>query len=279
MDKVGAVILNYNSVSDTKKCIDFLNKQNYKNLDIIVVDNHSSLPDEEKNVKNICEENKAIFITNKENLGYAAGNNMGLRQAVKNGAKWCMIINPDVELRDENYITHMLEKMEEYDKTVVAASSVVMPDGELQNPQKESTFFYDFLWPLQYIKKKEEKSNWNVEKQETKYCDKISGCCLFVKSDFLEKINYLDENTFLYCEEAILCRQAVMHGKKVLYVHDCVANHEHIKTQKSSPKGRMKIFLKSRRYFIRNYSGYGFVKRNLAVFSNKIEELIWSIKR
>lgn len=279
MDKVGVIILNYNSISDTKKCIEFLKKQDYKELEIIVVDNSSSRQEEEKEVREFCEESGVSFIANKKNAGYAAGNNIGLKAAVENGATWCMIINPDVELRDKNYISHMLEKMKEYDKTVVAASSVVMPDGELQNPQKESTFFYDFLFPLQYLKKREKNSNWNVGKQETQYCDKISGCCLFIKSEFLKEINYLDENTFLYCEEAILCRQAIMHGRKVLYVHDCVANHQHIKEQKSAPKGRMKIFLKSRRYFIRNYSGYGFVKKNLAIFSNKVEEWIWSVKR
>ncbi len=279
MDKVAAIILNYNSAKDTEKCISFLKKQNYNNLEIIIVDNNSNNPEEMKNLTKICDEYQIKLICNRKNLGYAAGNNIGLREAVENGAKWCLIINPDVELRSPDYIEHMITKSCEYNNVVVSASSVVLPNGELQNPQKESTFFYDFLWPLQYLKKKEENSNWNVEKQETKYCEKISGCCLFINSDFLKQINYLDETTFLYCEEAILCRQAIMAGKKVLYVHDCIANHEHIKSEKSAPRGRMKIFLKSRRYFIRKYSGYGFIKRNLAIFSNKIEEWIWCIKR
>ena len=41
-EKVSAIILNYNSGSDSIKCIGFLLKQDYNNLDIIVVDNHSS---------------------------------------------------------------------------------------------------------------------------------------------------------------------------------------------------------------------------------------------
>jgi GT2 family glycosyltransferase len=278
MEKVSAIILNYNSSKDVEKCISFLEKQDYENLDIIVVDNNSSDEKEEGILRTLCTEKNVQFIVNKENLGYAAGNNIGLRSAVNAGADWCMIINPDVELRDADYITHMVEKMNSFDQVAIAASSVVMPSGELQNPQKESTFFYDFLWPLQYLKKKEENSNWNVEKQETKYCEKISGCCLFLKAEFLKEIDYLDEYTFLYCEEAIVCRQAIQSGKHVLYVHDCTAYHEHHAKEKSPAKGRMKIFLKSRRYFIRKYSGYNKVQIALALFSNKVEEWIWNIK-
>lgn len=279
MIKVSAIILNYNSSRDCKKCISYLKNQEYDNLEIIVVDNASSDLEEEFRLRELCKKEEIKVIFNKKNLGYAAGNNVGLKVAVEGGAEWCFIINPDVELRDRGYIAHMVQKMSEYTEVAVAASSVVMPDGELQNPQRESTFLYDFLWPLQYLKKKEEKSNWNVDKQVTGFCDKISGCCLFIKSDFLKEIHYLDETTFLYCEEAILAKQVLNAGKKILYVHDCVANHEHIKQDKSAPRGRMKIFLKSRRYYIRKYSGYGRIKKALALFSNKMEEAIWCIKR
>lgn len=279
MIKVSAILLNYNSSRDCEKCIHFLKKQKYDNMEIIIVDNASSNSEEEDKLKKLRNQEGVKVIFNRINSGYSAGNNIGLRAAVEAGAQWCLIINPDVELRDDSYIEHMVDKMSKYEKVAVAASSVVMPDGKLQNPQKESTFLYDFLWPLQYLKKKEEKSNWNVDKQETGFCDKISGCCLFVKSDFLESINYLDETTFLYCEEAILSKQVLNAGKKILYIHDCVANHEHIKQEKSSPKKRMKIFLKSRRYYIKRYSGYGKIKKLLALFSNRFEEVIWNFKR
>lgn len=279
MIKVSAILLNYNSSQDCEKCVGYLKNQKYDNLEIIIVDNASNDSEEEIRLNKLCSEESIKVIFNKTNLGYAAGNNIGLRAAVQNGAEWCLIINPDVELRDRNYISHMVDKISEYSDVAVAASSVVMPDGELQNPQRESTFFYDFLWPLQYLKKKEENSNWNVDKQVTGFCDKISGCCLFIKSDFLKEINFLDETTFLYCEEAILSKQVLNANKKILYVHDCVANHEHIKQDKSSPKGRMKIFLRSRRYYIRKYSGYGRIKKALALFSNKVEETIWCFKR
>lgn len=274
MIKISAIILNYNSSGDCDKCIQFLKEQDYPLSDILVVDNNSSNADEIEKLKVISATQDAELLINKENLGFSAGNNIGLREAAKKGAEWCLVINPDVELRDKNYIAHMLEKIQQYENVAVAASSVKMPDGELQNPQRESKFIDDFLWPLQYVRKREKDSNWNVGKQITGYCEKVSGCCFFVKTSFLESINFLDETTFLYCEEAILAKQVLNSGNKILYVHDCVANHEHFKKEKSSPKKRMKIFLKSRRYYLRNYSGYGFIKRNLSIFSNKIEELL-----
>ena len=106
MEKVTAVILNYNSSSDCEKCISFLKKQNYDDLGIIVVDNASN-DDELSAIKKISDANSVDLICNEVNKGFAAGNNVGLRAAVKDGAEWCLVINPDVELRDENYVSNV----------------------------------------------------------------------------------------------------------------------------------------------------------------------------
>ena len=42
MNKIVAVILNYNSCEDTEKCVRYIKEQNYDNLDIVIVDNAST---------------------------------------------------------------------------------------------------------------------------------------------------------------------------------------------------------------------------------------------
>lgn len=276
MEKVTAVILNYNSSSDCEKCISFLKKQNYDDLGIIVVDNASN-DDELGSIKKIAKVNDVELICNETNKGFAAGNNVGLRAAVSDGAKWCLVINPDVELRDENYVSKMIAKINEHEDVAMAASSIVLPDGTLQNPQKESTFGQDVFWMGQYIKKNNDNSNWNVEQQKTGYCEKVSGCCFFVSADFLKEINYLDESTFLYCEEAILAKQVESVGKNILYIADTKANHIHIESKSSFDN--IKQYVNSRDYYIKNYSGYNKLQKTLVVFANKLEVLVFRFKK
>lgn len=275
MDKVSAVILNYNNSSDCEKCISFLKKQDYDSLDIIVVDNASD-NDEINAINEITKNNSVELVLNETNKGFAAGNNIGLKKAVDGGAKWCLVINPDVELRDSNYVSHMIKRINEFEDVAMAASSVVLPDGKLQNPQKESTFAQDVFWAGQYLKLKKKESNWNVEQQKTGYCEKLSGCCFFINSEFLKEIGYLDENTFLYCEEAILAKQISNRGKKVLYVSDVVAHHMH-SDEKSSYK-KIKEYVKSRDYYVKKYSGYNKAQVGIVLMANKMEKVIFKFK-
>ena len=276
MDKVAAVILNYNSSKDCEKCISYLQKQNYDNLGIIVVDNASN-DNELDEIKKVTKDSGVKLLCNEKNKGFAAGNNVGLKKAVNDGAQWCLVINPDVELRDTDYIAHMIKVIDEYDDVAMAASSVVLPDGQLQNPQKESTFKEDAFWAGQYFRKNKDKTNWNVENQKTGYCEKVSGCCFFIKADFLEKIGYMDENTFLYCEEAILAKQVEKENKKVLYVCDVEASHMHENEKNSYSK--VKQFVDSRNYYVKKYSGYNKLQVGVVLFANKMEKILFRLKR
>ena len=141
MKRIAVVLLNYNSSADCDKCIEFLLKQTYPIEKIIVIDNNSSISDVEA-LKRVCNKSETIeLILNKENRGFSAGNNIGLIKATELAIDWCLIINPDVELRDENYIDIMLREIEKWSETVLAGSNIVLPTGECQNPQRESTFF------------------------------------------------------------------------------------------------------------------------------------------
>lgn len=48
MNKVVAVVLNYNTAKDSKKCLEYLLKQDYADFEIVVVDNNSPMNDYQK---------------------------------------------------------------------------------------------------------------------------------------------------------------------------------------------------------------------------------------
>ena len=68
-------------------------------------------------------------------------------------------------------------------------------------------------------------------------------------------------------------------GYKALYVDEVTAYHQHISSQKpSSSAARMIAFLKSRKYYIKNYSGYNSLECILAIFIRNLQLIIWKVK-
>lgn len=280
MKRIAVVLLNYNSSADCDKCIEFLLKQTYPIERIIVIDNNSSISDVEV-LKRVCNKSETIeLILNKENRGFSAGNNIGLIKATELAIDWCLVINPDVELRDENYIDIMLREIEKWPETVLAGSNIVLPSGEWQNPQRESTFYESFFWPIESIKRKifNTYNNYLCERV-TGYCEKLCGACFFVCVDFIRAVNYMDENIFLYSEEAVLAAKVKMANKRALYVNETTAYHEHYATKKASSRERMIKFIDSRLYYYEKYGDLSRIKLWLIKLSLMFEKAIWKHRR
>ena len=264
INRICAVILNYNSSNETEKCIQYLVQQDYSMFDVIVVDNNSKIEDQEA-VSKICSKYSVEFVQSDENRGFSAGNNIGLKAGKKRGAHWALVINPDVELRDSQYISKMMRILSTMDSdVVVAGSNVLLPNGKRQNPSREPYFLEELLWPVQAIRGKiDSKFTWYVSEDKTGFCEKLCGCCFFIKVDFLDKIKFLDENVFLYCEEPILSALVKKYNKKMLYVKELTAYHMHIESQKGDFSKRRELFFKSRCYYWKKYSGYSKIQQFL----------------
>lgn len=272
MNKVVAIILNYNSAKDSLKCVKYLLNQDYPDFEIVIVDNNSDVSDYQEVRLGVDEFNNSSIglVRNEDNSGFSAGNNVGLRYAKKKNAKWALIINPDVEIRNPKYVTCMIEIVQNVPKVVVAASNIILPSGQRQNPMVEPTFFEELCWPLESIARKMKKKSSYLGENKTGYCEKVSGCCFFVQMEFVAQIGYLDENVFLYCEEPILASTVKKYGFKEWYVRELTAYHMHIKSEKGNPRKRLQLFRESRRYYWKNYSGYGKIRLFFLLLSDKI---------
>ena len=193
MERVTAIVLNYNSAEDSEKCINFLKKQNYDNLSIVLVDNCSTNNNENEKLKQIEEKYKIKYIKNSKNNGFSAGNNIGIKYALSkenSETDWCLIINPDVELRDSEYIFKVMKENKKWNKSVVIGTDVYLPSGIQQNPMIEKNVYEEIFGVIlnRILKKLKKKKVFS-----TGYCDKLVGCCFFIKSSFIKEINFLDE--------------------------------------------------------------------------------------
>ncbi|MEW6407493.1 MAG: glycosyltransferase [Patescibacteria group bacterium] len=103
MPLVSIIILGYNSKKYLKLCFEAIFAQSYSNLEIIYVDNASS-DDSLKVAESLLNKNIKI-IKNEKNLGYAGGQNCGIRNS---SGEFVLCLNPDIIL-DKDYIKNIVE--------------------------------------------------------------------------------------------------------------------------------------------------------------------------
>lgn len=268
---IPVILLNYNSTDDCRKCISFLQKQTGVDLEIIVVDNCSTVENRTA-VEKLCKEEGCTFIANTRNAGYNAGNNVGLRYAAEKGYEFALIANPDMEFPQRDYVQRLVLLLQENDQFAVVASDIVTPKGIHQNPMKpDGNWQSSFGWLTGFFKKQSKDTysfidNW----QESHECKKVSGCCFMIRLSFLQKIGFFDESVFLYCEESILSRQVEREGMKMYYTTEAMAVHNHQPSTKGDPTIRFRHWRDSRIYFIEQYSDFPWNGKMLAIMNMRL---------
>lgn len=256
MEKIAVVILNYNSAADCRKCVVSLRQQEGVELEIVIVDN-CSRAEEADAARSVAREQGCTFIAAGENRGYNAGNNVGLRHAAGLGCEFALIANPDMEFPERGYVARLAAEMRQRPDVAVVGSDIVTPEGIHQNPMmRDGDWRSSFGWIASFFRKKKADTYDFIDNYaESHYCSKVSGCCLLVRMDFMERIGYFDEQVFLYCEEAILSRQVEREDMKMYYIADARAIHAHVKSEKGDPVARFRHWKRSRFHYIDNYSG------------------------
>lgn len=190
--KLSVIILTYNSESHIDSCLQsiFINNDLGNDLEIIIVDNNSL--EQDKLNAYINEEYPQVhYIQNKENSGYGAGNNIGIRAS---RSKYVLIMNPDVQLREFSF-KEVYEQFEsepklgvlgfiQYESLNQQGSSFVM-----LKPSLTSFFLSKFYY------------RYNLFNPDL-YC--FHGSCFSFRKTAFEDLGYFDESIFLYGEERYL---------------------------------------------------------------------------
>lgn len=229
LKKIFVIILSWNGWKDTVECLESLEKisnDDYQ-ISIIVVDNGST---EEPRVRLKDIE----ILRNKENLGFAEGNNVGIRHALKNGADYVMILNNDT-LVEENLLTELLRVTEQNEKIGIAAPKIYFVPGfeyhhdRYKDNERGRVIWYaggviDWQNVLGFHRGVDEVDHGQYGvKEET---DFTSGCCMIIRREVLEKIGLFDSKYYLYWEDNDFCQRARRADFKILYVPQAFLWHK-----------------------------------------------------
>jgi GT2 family glycosyltransferase len=195
------IITTYNSAGVIDNC---LNKINFNNYEVIVIDNNSS----DKTTEIVSEKYPLVnLIKNKKNYGYGRANNIGLRATT---TPYALILNPDAFIFEEDLekIIVMMDKNPE----IAIGAPVLLNFYPLRQD--------DLLQEIAVI-------NNNLIKDfgEFKAVKYIIGACEILRMDFFQKIGFFDEKIFLYYEDDEICYRTILNNKICSICVDALAYH------------------------------------------------------
>lgn len=166
----------------------------------------------EKEIENLPFNRKLVLIRISENLGFAGGNNTGIRYALKRGADFVLLLNNDTVANPE-LLNEMLKTMEEDKRNGIVGGKIYFYQKPNILQEVGGAKFYPFFGVVTPIGRGEiDKGQYNKDFE----VDYASGCCSLLRRELIEEIGLLDENFFHYWEETDWNLRAKKRGWKVV---------------------------------------------------------------
>lgn len=243
---VGIVILNYNNWEDTVKCVSSVIENVKCNYKIIVVDN-CSVNQSYEELKNRMPESVVLIETGR-NLGYAGGNNIGIKQAKDLKCDYICILNNDT-IATEDFITPCLDILISDNKIGFIGPAII--DYETQKIQSTGG-------TIHFLRGYADQKNNGKEISEVEskiYVDYVGGACIIASYELLEKIGLIPECYFLFYEETEWCLNAKRCGYFNMCLTDTCIIHKGSVSVKSIDGLNIYLFCRNRVAFIRRNIG------------------------
>lgn len=213
------ILLNWNGYRDTIECVESCQKLTYQNFRILIVDNGSTDDSEAILLGRFLD---IKLIQTGDNLGFAGGNNVGIRYAIEHGADYVWLLNNDTVV-DAEALSALIQ-VAEGDKTVgMVGSKIVYHDnphmlwyaGAVLDPERPHR--------LHHLGLNEENRGQYDSVCETGY---ITGCSLLACKEMIDTIGLLDDGLFLYFEDADWSARSSAAGWKLVYCPSSLVYHK-----------------------------------------------------
>ena len=260
------IIVEYYCLEDLRRCLNSI----FENItgtdyEIIVPSNSNYTKGEQEKLKKAYSFVKWVFTG--KNLGFAKSVNIGIQISC---GKYLLILNPDTILLDNN-ISLFLQYIENNSGVGIIAPMLVNTDGEIQDSYR--SFITPFLFISRVISRFVHKTGKQIldkrDYDSIQTADWVSGACMLVRREAIEKVGVMDERYFLYMEDMDWCKRFWDNDLKVVYWPRMVIQHD--ATRGSSVAFSKGILDKYARIHFISYLKYfwKFFPKSLFSYSNK----------
>lgn len=274
------VIIHYNDYSSTRDLLK--NVSDYKSLDYILVVDNCSSDDSYKKLLKFSNDRIEVIKTSCNN-GYSSAINYGCKYLIEKFGKVNLIIsNSDIIVNKDEDIKRLSMILDKYDDYAIVAP-VVLENKTLNRGWKIPSPLIEAGLNIPYFHRKIRKKFVHYSDEhfnsEFSVVEAVSGCFFMIKSSVLEKIDFLDENVFLYYEENILASRIEKIGGKIVIDNGVIVIHNHsVSIDKNMKKiKKYKALKKSQYYFQCKYNNANFFEKVLLKISSFLSTWLYTI--
>ena len=242
--KISIITINYNGIKDTCELIDSIPFNDY--MEVIVVDNASK----EDEASIISEKYPQVkVIRSEKNLGFAGGNNLGIKEAQ---GKYILLINNDTNFKEFN-LDSLIERLESSNKIGIVCPKLRFSWGNNPIQFAGYTQLSNITIRNQAIGFGEADNGQYNTAHPTPYAH---GAAMLIKREAIEKVGLMPECFFLYYEEIDWSMMFTRAGYEIWYDPACTVYHKESKTTGQNSPLRTYYITRNRLLLVkRNFKG------------------------
>lgn len=216
MTTLSIVTVSYNTRELLRDCLQSIAAQTRVSHEVIVVDNASV----DGTPAFIAERFPYVrLILNPSNSGFSAANNRGIREA---SGQFLLLLNPDTIILD-GALDRMVHYLESHPQAGIVGAKLMNADETAQKQYTWCPNLFTYIFDRIML--------WLWGERDSGDVEFVTGACLMIRAETMRQIGTLDENIFMYAEDADLCLRANRAGWKVY--HNADAHIVHLAGQAS----------------------------------------------
>ena len=272
--RVSVVIVNWKTPELLARCLQSIKLEpQADDFEVWVVDNNSG--------DNSVEMLKSGFpyvrlIENKDNLGFSKACNQAIPESL---GEYVLLLNPDTEVKD-GAIGKLSDYLAEHPECGAVGPKVLNTDGTLQLACRRSfpsvkAAFFRVTYLSRLFPKNKTLSEYNLTFQDpdkTVEVDALSGSCMMVRRQAIDKIGLLDEDIFMFGEDIDWCWRIKQAGWSVFYLPSAVIYHVHGASSRLRPVGATINLHKGMEVFYRKH----LAANHSPIFNAFVYAAIWA---
>ena len=270
---LSVVIVNYNVKYYLEQCLESVRRASQGlQVEVFVVDNLST----DGSVPYLRERFPEVtFIENNENVGFARANNQAIRQS---RGEYVLLLNPDTILCEDT-LRRFVDFMDAHPEAGAAGAYMLHADGTFASESRRGlpTPFVAFckmsgltrLFPKSRLFGRYYMGYLDVN--EVNRIEAISGACMMLRREALDRVGLLDEDFFMYGEDIDLSYRILQGGYHNYFLPVRMLHYKGESTVKNSYRYVYTFYQAMRLFFRKHYSHYSWVISlpiNLAIWAS-----------
>ncbi len=259
---LGIVIVNYNTRTLLRRCLETVYASTGVSLEVCVVDNASH----DGSAAMVAEAFPQVhLIVNRENLGYPAANNQGLRllgfTTAEDAPRYALLLNPDTEVPPQG-LAQVVAYADAHPQVGVVGPKLVRPNGSLDLACRRSfpspeVAFYRMAGLSRLFPKSRRFGRYNLtylDVDQTAEVDAVVGAFMLVRREALLQVGLLDDTFFMYGEDLDWAFRIKEAGWKVMYYPEVTVLHVKRAASRQNPRAQVEFWRAMEIFYRKHYA-------------------------